>query len=193
MADTPSTTNPTTAPSAIEQWLVKKGKECLATVRYAENNADDWAGALPVLARSQLRYDAERFQYAADCIATLVRDLNVARANAHYPQVKLESGATAIIERGAKAIYAEGPRDPRAEFEREPPSVKDHLRREARAALNACGWADLLEAVKALADAADGVGVRFFDTDTLEPEVEAMQRATKFARAVIAKFEGRHG
>lgn len=40
---------------------------------------------------------------------------------------------------------------------------------------------DLLE----LANAADAVGVRFFDTDTMEPEVEAMQKATQAARAAL--------
>lgn len=36
-----------------------------------------------------------------------------------------------------------------------------------------------------LANAADAVGVRFFDTDTMEPEVEAMQTATQAARAAL--------
>lgn len=36
-----------------------------------------------------------------------------------------------------------------------------------------------------LANAADGVGVRFFDTDTMEPEVEVMQEATQAARAAL--------
>lgn len=40
-------------------------------------------------------------------------------------------------------------------------------------------------ALKNLADAADAVGVRFYDTDTMEPEVEAMQAATKAARAAL--------
>ena len=41
------------------------------------------------------------------------------------------------------------------------------------------------DALTALADAADAVGVRFFDTDTMEPEVEAMQTATQAARAAL--------
>lgn len=36
-----------------------------------------------------------------------------------------------------------------------------------------------------LANAADAVGVRFFDTDTMESEVEAMQSATQAARAAL--------
>jgi hypothetical protein len=43
----------------------------------------------------------------------------------------------------------------------------------------------LEEAAKALADAADDVGVKFFDTDTMEPEVERMQKATLAIRALI--------
>jgi hypothetical protein len=40
-------------------------------------------------------------------------------------------------------------------------------------------------ALQELADATDTVGVRFFDTDTMEPEVEAMQAATLKARAAL--------
>lgn len=40
-------------------------------------------------------------------------------------------------------------------------------------------------ALQDLADSADAVGVRFFDADTMEPEVEAMQRATLAAREVL--------
>jgi hypothetical protein len=43
----------------------------------------------------------------------------------------------------------------------------------------------LEDAAKALADAADDVGVKFFDTDTMEPEVERMQKATLAVRALI--------
>jgi hypothetical protein len=45
-------------------------------------------------------------------------------------------------------------------------------------------------ALQTLADAADVVGVRFFDTDTMEPEVEAMQTATQEARAALAAHRG---
>jgi len=45
--------------------------------------------------------------------------------------------------------------------------------------------ASLVEALEKLANAADDVGVRFFDTDTMEPEVEAMQSATLAARALL--------
>lgn len=41
------------------------------------------------------------------------------------------------------------------------------------------------DALADLADTADAVGVRFFDTDTMEPEVEAMQKATLAAREVL--------
>ncbi len=43
----------------------------------------------------------------------------------------------------------------------------------------------LRAALLALANAADVVGVQFFDTDTMEPEVEAMQTATQAARAAL--------
>ena len=42
------------------------------------------------------------------------------------------------------------------------------------------------EALRKLADAADAVGVRYFDTDTLDPPVQDMQTATQHARAVLA-------
>lgn len=41
------------------------------------------------------------------------------------------------------------------------------------------------DALQALADAADELGVRYFDTDTMEPEVEAVQKATLAAREVL--------
>lgn len=41
------------------------------------------------------------------------------------------------------------------------------------------------EALLRLANAADCVGVRFFDTDTMEPEVSEMQAATLSARALL--------
>lgn len=47
--------------------------------------------------------------------------------------------------------------------------------------------AKLREAALALANAADDVGVRFFDTDTMEPEVEAMQAATLAVRKVAGE------
>lgn len=40
-------------------------------------------------------------------------------------------------------------------------------------------------ALRELADAADDVGVRHFDTDTMSPEVKAMQAATLRARAAL--------
>lgn len=46
---------------------------------------------------------------------------------------------------------------------------------------------DLLAALIALANAADDVGVKFFDTDDMDRFVEAMQAATLNARAIIAK------
>jgi hypothetical protein len=46
---------------------------------------------------------------------------------------------------------------------------------------------DMLAALRKLADSADDVGVKFFDTDTLDPLVEALQAATQAARDVIAK------
>lgn len=58
---------------------------------------------------------------------------------------------------------------------------------------NACLIAaapQILEALQRLANAADDVGVRFFDTDTEEPEVTAMRLATEQARAVIVKATG---
>lgn len=46
---------------------------------------------------------------------------------------------------------------------------------------------ELLEALEELADAADEVGVNHFDTDTMDPYVQAMQAATQAARSIIAK------
>lgn len=42
-------------------------------------------------------------------------------------------------------------------------------------------------ALTALANAADDVGVKYFDTDTMSPEVETMQKATENARAAIKR------
>jgi hypothetical protein len=47
----------------------------------------------------------------------------------------------------------------------------------------------LVEALSCLCNAADDVGVRFFDTDTEEPEVTAMRLATESARAVLKKLD----
>lgn len=41
------------------------------------------------------------------------------------------------------------------------------------------------EALRKLCNAADDVGVRFFDTDTEEPEVADLQSATLAARALL--------
>jgi hypothetical protein len=57
------------------------------------------------------------------------------------------------------------------------PKASEHISPERRRGLE--------EAAKALADAADDVGVKFFDTDTMEPEVERMQKATLAIRALI--------
>lgn len=45
--------------------------------------------------------------------------------------------------------------------------------------------AKLRERLEALADACDVIGVKYFDTDTMSPEVEDMQRATQTARALL--------
>lgn len=58
-------------------------------------------------------------------------------------------------------------------------------------ALEAAMVKRLREALEKLADAADGVGVQFFDTDTMAPEVEAMQTATLEARALLQSGEGK--
>ena len=50
---------------------------------------------------------------------------------------------------------------------------------------------ELRKKLQNLANAADDVGVRFFDTDTMEPEVEAMQQATIEARAILNPGEKR--
>ena len=47
----------------------------------------------------------------------------------------------------------------------------------------------MLAALRRIANAADDVGVQFFDTDTMDPIVSAMQEATEFARAAIAAAE----
>ena len=57
---------------------------------------------------------------------------------------------------------------------------------KARAALSR-PHPETLVTLQKLADAADDVGVRFFDTDTMDPLVEAMREATRAARKVLAK------
>lgn len=57
-------------PSIVERFLVRRAKECLSTVAYAEANADDWAGALPAADRDRLRHEAQMYQLAADYLAT---------------------------------------------------------------------------------------------------------------------------
>ena len=47
--------------------------------------------------------------------------------------------------------------------------------------------AELEAAADRLANAADAVGVQFFDTDTMSPEVEEMQEATLAVRALVTK------
>jgi hypothetical protein len=44
----------------------------------------------------------------------------------------------------------------------------------------------LVEALQRLADAADMVGVKFFDTDTMDEPVEEMQAAAQEARAALS-------
>lgn len=46
---------------------------------------------------------------------------------------------------------------------------------------------ETLVALQKLADAADDVGVKFFDTDTMPPLVEVMREATTAARKALAK------
>ena len=57
---------------------------------------------------------------------------------------------------------------------------------KARAALSR-PHPETLVTLQKLADAADDVGVRVFDTDTMDPLVEAMREATTAARKVLAK------
>jgi len=64
------------------------------------------------------------------------------------------------------------------------------LKREAHtwskaAETYAASEAKLVDALRKLADAADGVGVRHFDTDWLSDEVQAMKDATLHARDVL--------
>lgn len=70
-----------------------------------------------------------------------------------------------------------------------PGSHGDPAMIEADAALIAAA-PSLLDALQELADAADEVGVNRFDTDTMDPDVQAMQMATQEARAAIAKARG---
>lgn len=53
--------------------------------------------------------------------------------------------------------------------------------------------ASLEEGIQRLADAADTVGVQFFDTDDMPEEVEAMQTATLAARALLSPGKDAHG
>lgn len=50
--------------------------------------------------------------------------------------------------------------------------------------------AALETALRTLANAADDVGVKFFDTDTMDPVVERMQAATLAARALLDTTSG---
>ncbi len=45
---------------------------------------------------------------------------------------------------------------------------------------------ETLVTLRKLADAADDVGVKFFDTDTMDPLVERLQNATMAARKLLA-------
>ena len=47
----------------------------------------------------------------------------------------------------------------------------------------------LEEALGALADASDNVGIAFFDSDDMPPEVDAMQAATLAARALLKEAD----
>lgn len=65
--------------------------------------------------------------------------------------------------------------------------VAEH-RAQAIAAWNTrASHAALKAALERLANAADHVGVRFFDTDTMEPEVSEMQQATIAARRALSE------
>lgn len=88
----------TKTPSMLEQFLVRHAKANLSTIAYAEANADDWAGALPAADRDRLRSDAQMFQYAADIIATLVRDLEAARAALSCPAPPSSSGGSGVTK-----------------------------------------------------------------------------------------------
>jgi len=57
------------------------------------------------------------------------------------------------------------------------------------------GGEGIRAAALALADAADDVGVKYFDTDTMSPEVEAMKKATLTLRSLLphAGGEGEKG
>jgi hypothetical protein len=46
---------------------------------------------------------------------------------------------------------------------------------------------DLINALRSLADAADDVGVRHFDSDDLPPAVQKMQEATQAARVTLGE------
>lgn len=67
------------AGTIIERFLVERSRGCFATVKHAEDNADDWGGALPAEARTRLKEEGSMLQYAADIIATLTRDLELAK------------------------------------------------------------------------------------------------------------------
>jgi hypothetical protein len=124
---------------------------------------------------------ADRFEYginAAQAIRALPR-----------PSAPAEDGPGSDdqkLDRIAKAIN-----------DAMPPAVKRHyafpldeLRKLARAATATSAPAEdgagVREALERLADAADAVGVQFFDTDTMAPEVEEMQAATQAARDALS-------
>ncbi len=78
---------------------------------------------------------------------------------------------------------------------RDPEREYDGISRDCDAAANEierlCALlerdAPMREALERLADAADYVGVYYFDTDAMSPEVEEMQAATQAARAALSQ------
>jgi hypothetical protein len=65
-------------------------------------------------------------------------------------------------------------------------AARDGVEREARNEPTSSDVERMRDALEKLANAADDVGVQFFDTDTMSPEVEAMQAATQEARALLS-------
>jgi hypothetical protein len=87
--------------SLIERWLVKRAEAASGNLAHAEANRNDWFSTMPAEISDGWREEAQKCQYAADCIATLVRDLAAARKTLRWiedhsndPAVVREARAT---------------------------------------------------------------------------------------------------
>lgn len=99
MAKRINTTNP---PSLIERWLVKRAKAAAGNLAHAEANQDDWFSTMPTGISDDWRDEAQQCQYAADCIATLARDLAATRQALHW--IEDHSNDPAVVREARSAL-----------------------------------------------------------------------------------------